>query len=165
MALEIVQDKLRLFRFTVPGLPDIALALAMQEVVAVAKFSTVTPAPAFRPLAVGLGEWQGNVATIVDMAAALSKQGRAEFTPDPASRYLVAQVVLDAQREVVAWPILPGSSTLLAPPRAPQADVPPNLAAELIYAAIILDDQPLILLNLQGLRAYGLGGEETTASG
>jgi chemotaxis signal transduction protein len=153
MLPDIERAGAQLFQFTVPGLPEPTLAVALQEVLGVAALSKVTPIPFAPPFVLGLSEWWGGVITVVDMATVLC--GNEPSRPEPATdlHYLIAQVVVDAQRDVVAWPILPGAGALAAPTQAPRADVPPYLSPTMIYVAVTLADRSLILLNLEGLAA------------
>jgi chemotaxis signal transduction protein len=146
----------QLFQFKVPGLPQTTLALGFPEVLEIARLPEPTPVPFASPFILGLSEWRGNIVTALDLSSLLNGgTGAASGTPrpayDPDLRHLVAQVVVDTRREMVAWPVLPGAGSLTVPPRVPHADIPADLRAEMVRTAISLSDQTFVLLNLDQL--------------
>lgn len=143
----------QLFQFTVPGMPELTLALALPEVLEIASLSQVVPVPFAPPFVLGVHEWRDGIITVIDLAAALQPGTAPPNEPgdDLDAHYLVAQVVSDTQRELVAWPVLPGASAISAPSQVPQAEMPAQLPAGGVRASISLADQTVVLIDLPGI--------------
>lgn len=142
---------IRLLSFKVPGLPDLSLAVGLQEVLEVTELGSVAEIPFAPQFLLGLSEWRGSVVTVVDMADVLCKSALPRPALPAGLHQLVARVVVDAQADAVAWSILPGASVIAAPSQAPQANLSIDLLPQCIYAAVILSGAPLALLNLAGV--------------
>lgn len=154
----------QLFQFKVSGLPETTLALGLPEVLEIARLPEPTPVPFASPFILGLSEWRGNIVTALDLSSLLNGgMGATGETTRPAYnsdlRHLVAQVVVDTRREMVAWPVLPGAGPLTVPARAPHADTPPDLQAKMVRTAISLSKQTFVLLNLDQLAGSTLSSE------
>jgi chemotaxis signal transduction protein len=146
----------QLFQFKVPGLPDTSLALGLPEVLEITRLPEPTPVPFASPFILGLSEWRGNIVTALDLSSLLNgvtgaTNGTTRPAHDPDLRHLVAQFIVDARREVVSWPVLPGAGPLTVPPRVPHMHAPADLRAEMVRTAISLSDQTFVLLNLDQL--------------
>jgi hypothetical protein len=148
------RTSIRLLSFKVPGLPDLALALALQEVLEVTELGSVTEVPFAPHFLMGLSEWRGSVVTVVDMADVLCKSTPPRPASPSGSRQLVARVIADGQADAIAWSILPGASIIAAPSQAPQANVLVPLLPEGVYAAVTLAGAPHVLLNLAGIAGH-----------
>lgn len=141
----------RLLSFKVPGLPDLSLAVGLQEVLEVTELGFVAEVPFAPQFLLGLSEWRGSVVTVVDMADILCKNTLSRPALPSGLHQLVARVIVDDQADAVAWSILPGASVITAPSQAPQANLPIDLLPQCIYAAVTLSGAPLALLNLAGI--------------
>lgn len=148
------RKSVRLLSFKVPGLPDLALAVALQEVLEVTELGSVTEVPFAPHFLMGLSEWRGSVVTVVDMADVLCKSTPPRPALPSGSRQLVARVIVNEQADAIAWSILPGASIIAAPSQAPQANIPFILLPEGVYAAVTLSGVPLVLLNLAGIAGH-----------
>ncbi len=144
----------RLLSFKTPGLPDLSLAVALQEVLEVAELGSITEIPCAPHVLLGLSEWRDRVVTVVDMANVLCKDTLPRPAPLANWHHLVVRVVIGEQVDAIAWSILPGASIIAAPPQAPQTSVPIDLRPQGIYAAVTLLDTPHVLLNLTGIVGY-----------
>jgi hypothetical protein len=141
----------QLLQFSVPRLEDVRLAVTMQEVVAIARLANLTPVPFAAPYVFGLSEWQDAVLAVIDLGGLLSG-----FAPGPPDfdwkgYCLIVRVVVNERPEVIAWPILPGASAIVVPPRVPRTDIPQHIPLEFISAAMWIADAPAILLDMAGL--------------
>jgi chemotaxis signal transduction protein len=139
----------QLFQFTVPGLPDLWFAITMQEVLEVTDLTGIAPIPFAPQFVMGLSKWRDHIVTVVDLAIKLGDPVPSRQSTLPLSHYLIAQVVLNEQLNVVAWPILPQSGAIVVPPRAFRAESPPGLFMPMVHTTIMLADQPITLLNLE----------------
>lgn len=135
--------------FTVPGLPNLSLAVAMIEVLESAELIPPTPIPLAPPEVLGLSDWHGNAVAVVDLARLLCDRSVPLAAGD--RRFLVVQAIVNAQLDYVAWPILPGATVYRASAQIPQAEQPDFLNPALVRAPIIADGHSLILLNLDNL--------------
>jgi hypothetical protein len=146
----------RLMQFRAPGLPQTALAVTLPEVLAVTTLHLVTPVPFSRRFVLGLSEWDERLITVIDLAAALSETCAMPncSIPDSNGCHLVAQVVVDNQIDIVAWPILPGAEIPAIPSQAPQAEVPLQFFPAAIHCALDLAGQDVVLLDLGGMIAH-----------
>lgn len=137
--------------FTVPGLPDLSLAVAVIEVLESTELVPPTPIPLAPPALLGVSEWHGSAVTVVDLARLLCGQS----VPLIAGgwRFLVVQIIVNNQLDCLAWPILPGASIYRASVQIPQAERPDFLNPALVRASIITDNNSLTLLNLDNLAA------------
>lgn len=143
-----------LLKFSVPGLQDLALSVTLQEVLEIAGISYLTPIPLTPPSLLGAGEWRGGIITVVDLPGILVGSVPPRLSAPINMNCLVAQVVIGTQRDVIAWPILPDAVVLNVPAQATRADLPPALLPQGVYAALSLEGQTCVLLNLQGIVAY-----------
>ena len=141
----------KLLTFKVPGLPDLSLAVALQEVLEVTELGFVAEVPFAPQFLLGLSEWRGSVVTVVDMADVLCKNTLSRPALPAGLHQLIAKVIVDAQVDAVAWSILPGASVIIAPSQAPQASLSIDLLPQCIYTAVTLSGAPLVLLNLAGV--------------
>jgi chemotaxis signal transduction protein len=143
--------------FGVPGLPDLSLALALNEVLGITALVAPTPIPLAPPALLGLSKWHNSPFSVVDLAQLLCGQ-RAPWITDP--RYLVARVAVNTQLDYVAWPILPGATIYRAAAQSPRAEPSELLNPALVRASINAGGHSLILLNLDQLSAI-VGQEQT----
>jgi chemotaxis signal transduction protein len=146
----------QLLRFTVPGLPEQSLGVALFEVLAVDELPSLTPIPFTPSFVLGMAEWRDNLATAIDMArlfrhAAGNQETSQEQGVSAHERFVIAQAVVDGQREIIAWPVLLGAGVLTAPPQIERVETPSYLDPVMVQAAFILNDQLVVLLNLEGL--------------
>ncbi|MBN1429412.1 MAG: chemotaxis protein CheW [Anaerolineae bacterium] len=144
----------RLLQFKVPGLPDVAMAVTLQEVLEVTDLSAVARVPFAPPFLTGVVEWRGRVVTVVDMADLLCKDALQRPYRAAGAYYLVAKVPVGDRLDALAWSIVSGASMLSAPSQAPQADLPHEFLPQGIYAAVTLSETPVALLNLTGIVAH-----------
>ncbi len=151
------RTSVRLLSFKVSGLPDLSLAVALQEVLEVTELGAVSEVPFAPHFLLGLSEWRGSVVTVVDMADILCKSTLPRPSLTTGLHQLVARVIVDDQADVMAWSILPGASIVVAPTQAPQASLPVDLLPQGIYAAVTISDAPLVLLNLTGIARHVTG--------
>ncbi len=138
----------QLLRFTVPGLPDVDLALPLPQVLEVGDLPPVTQLP-FTPLFVqGVSMWRSQLITIIDLAALLCSQ-ETSYAPTPGSQHrcIVAQLVIEQHIELVAWPILPGTKTVAVPPHLEQASPLDDITSWLVFSTVAIDG-PLTVLDL-----------------
>jgi chemotaxis signal transduction protein len=145
---------IRLLQFKVPGLPDLALAVTLQEVLEVIEPGPVVGLPFAPPFVTGLSRWRNRVVTVIDMADILSKDAHRRPFRETGAHYLVAQVTVDDQLDAIAWPIISGASMLNAPSLAPQVNLSTSLLPQAIYATFSASDVPFALLNLAGISKY-----------
>lgn len=141
----------RLLSFRVPGLPNLSLAVALQEVLEVTELGSVAEVPFAPQFLLGLSEWRGSVVTVVDMADVLCKSALPRPALPVGLHQLVAKVIVDAQADAVAWSILPGATVISVPSQAPQASLSIDLFSQCVYTAVTLSGTPLALLNLSGI--------------
>jgi chemotaxis signal transduction protein len=143
-------DTKPLFRFIVPGLPDVTLALAHVEVLEILPQLEFTPVPFSPAFVIGLGVWHTELVTLVDMAAAL---WGAALDPNQLrnTRYLIAQSVIHSQRQVIAIPVLQEVGTVEVPAHPHSNPLPEGWRAPLMRAALQVDASTLYLLRLEGL--------------
>jgi chemotaxis signal transduction protein len=136
--------------FTVPGLPDLSLAVAMIETLESTDLMPSTPVPLAPPAVLGLSNWQGTAVTVVDLAQLLLCDRSVPLAAGDC-RFLVVQVIVNGKLDYVAWPILPGATIYRASAQIPQAKQPDFLNPALVRASIVAGDRSLILLNLDQL--------------
>jgi chemotaxis signal transduction protein len=141
----------QLFQFMVPGFPSLSLALTMQEVLEVGELPVITPIPFAPQFVLGLSEWRDEIVTVVDLALKLCGPMPPRQYTISFSHYLIAQVVLGEQLDVVAWPILSKAGAVIVPPRAFKAESPVDLFGPMVHTTVLLADRPVSVLNLQGL--------------
>lgn len=151
MALD---NSIKLLSFRVPGLPDLSLAVALQEVLEITELGSVTKVPFAPHLLTGLSEWRGSVVTVVDMADVLYENTPPRPAPPAGLHQLVAQAIVDDHADAIAWSIMPNASIVNAPSQAPQASIPVDLLPQGVYAAVTLSEAPLVLLNLAGIAEH-----------
>ena len=144
----------RLLQFKVPGLPELALAVTLQEVLEVTELGSITRVPFAPPFLVGLSEWRGSLVSVVDMADLLCRDALPRPYRATGAYYLIAKVSVGNRLDTIAWSIVSGASMLSAPSQVPQASSPYKLLSQGIYAAITISDIPLVLLNLAGIAEY-----------
>ena len=152
------RTSIKLLSFKVPGLSDLALALALQEVLEVTELGSVTEVPFAPHFLMGLSEWRGSVVTVVDLADTLCKSTPPRPASPSGSRHLVVRVIANGQADAIAWSILPGASIIAAPSQAPQANISVSLLPEGVYTAVTLSGAPHVLLNLAGIAGYVMKG-------
>jgi chemotaxis signal transduction protein len=145
-------NSFQLFQFTVPGLPDRWLAITMQEVLEVTDLPQIVPIPFAPEYVMGISRWQDHVVTVVDLALKLRDPAPPRQDTLSESHYLIAQVVLNGQLNVMAWPLLPKAGAITVPPRVFKAETPSNLFMPMVHTTIMLADQPITLLNLEKAR-------------
>lgn len=146
----------QLFRFAVPGLEAVNLALPLTRVTEVTALGTFTPIP-FTPAFIhGLVDWRGEVITLINLTRALNPQDDTlqKQSTMAGQRHLVVRLVVGETVEGVAWPILQEAGTVNAPAQARSAKPPVPLASELARLTVVVGEQPLTLLDLDGLAAY-----------
>lgn len=151
MPFDTPSSRFQLLTFTVPGLPDLPLAVSLPEVLENTDFTAFTPIPFTPPAVLGLSEWRGSVVTVFDLARLLC--GESTTSSIGQWRSLVVQVILNLQLDRIAWPILPGARLHLAPVQPPHADPPRFLNPALIRASFVMDNHSFLLLNLDNLEA------------
>jgi chemotaxis signal transduction protein len=137
------------FQFTVPGLPDLWFAITMQEVLEVTDLTKIAPIPFAPQFVMGISKWRDHIVTVVDLAIKLCDPAPSRQNTLSSSHYLIAQVVLNEQLNVMAWPILPKSGAIAVPPRVFKAESPPGLFMPMVYMTIMLAGQAITLLNLE----------------
>jgi chemotaxis signal transduction protein len=147
----------QLFHFKLPGLPDWGCTLTLQEVLGVIKIPSVLPLPFAPYFVTGISQWQSRIVTVIDMAAALCGISAKQSLWPSDSYHLVAQMLIDAQFELVAWPILVEAGVVLVPSRAPQALLPSNFTPPLIRTSFTVNHNSLVMLNLESLNTIAGG--------
>lgn len=150
MSHDLQHSRTQLLQFQVPRLPGITLALALHEVLEVTDMLETTSVPFAPPFVIGFGEWQSHIITVLDMAEILCADAPAPEFQTSHRRFLVAQVALETQCDVVAWPVRMEMNTLTVPPQVPIAELPPQIPATMAHAAFALDGQPVVFLDLEG---------------
>lgn len=145
---EIKRSSPQLFVFSVPGLPEISLAVMLPEVASVAKLEHLTPVPLAPRYIIGVSPWRGEVLAVVDMVAVLCDDQVALPGRASESSHLIVQVTVDDQCELVAWPILPGAHAVAVPAQAPQEELPDGLSAAMAHVTFTLSGRPITLLHL-----------------
>jgi chemotaxis signal transduction protein len=141
----------QLFQFMVPGFPAFTLAITMQEVLEVTELPEIVPIPFAPPYIMGISKWRDELVTVVDLALKLLDPMPSRQYAITPSHYLIAQVVLGGQLEMVAWPILTKAGVLTIPSEVFKAESPPDLFAPMVHTTVALADQPVTILNLEGI--------------
>jgi len=144
----------RLLRFKVPGLPEMSLAVTLQEVLEVTELGAITRVPFAPPFLTGLSEWRNSIVTVVDMADLLCRDALQRPYRAIGTHHLVAKVLVGNRLDAVAWSIVSGASMVSAPSQVPQASIPRELLPQGIYATVAIADTPLALLNLAGIAEH-----------
>ncbi len=141
----------QLLSFTIPGLPGTKFAIPLLEVAEIVRALPVTSVP-FAPFYVqGISEWKEYIIPVIDLAAVLCQHPFPPLYTSP--YYLVAQFVSGTTLHTLAYPIQNGASALLVPNQLPLAPSPLNLSPGLIHAAVLLNQEPVVLINLAELAA------------
>ncbi|HEX3049898.1 MAG TPA: chemotaxis protein CheW [Aggregatilineaceae bacterium] len=139
----------QLLSFTLPGLSDTKFAIPLLEVAEIVKALPVTSVP-FAPFYVqGISEWKDHIIPIIDLAAALCQPPFPLIYTSP--YYLVARFASDTTLHTLAYPIQSGASALLVPDQLPLAPSPLNLSPGLIHATVLVNQEPIVLINLAEL--------------
>lgn len=161
------QNARQLFRFTVPGLAQVPVLTGLQQILEITDLQHITPVPHTPAFMIGLSEWRGRVVTVLDLNTLLTDQAPALAAHEPEQIYAVGQFSSDRYLDLVAWPILPGSSTITAPPNAPCADLPDRITRPRLVSPLHLDGTITLLLYLEQLhtavRHYRWGAASPTA--
>ncbi|NDJ75880.1 MAG: hypothetical protein GYB65_06450 [Chloroflexi bacterium] len=145
---------LQLFQFAVPGMPYIALALPLPQVLEVGQLPPPTALP-FTPCFVqGVSRWRDRLITVIDLAALLRGQpstmdsARHLAPRDSGHRHVIVQAVVERHIELLTWPILFGAKTLAVPPELEQASPLDDVASWLVFSTVVVEGQPLTVLNV-----------------
>lgn len=141
----------QLFQFMLPGFPALSCAVTMQEVLEIGELPALTPIPFAPQFVLGLSKWRDEIVTVVDLALKLCGSMPPRQYTISFSHYLIAQVVLGERPDVVAWPILSKAGVVAVPPRAFKAESSVNLYEPMVHATVILANQPVTVLNLEGM--------------
>ncbi|MBN1311194.1 MAG: chemotaxis protein CheW [Anaerolineae bacterium] len=144
----------RLLQFKVPGLPELALAITLQEVLEVTELGAITRVPFAPPFVTGLGEWRDIMVTVVDLADLLCKNALQRPYRAAGAHYLIAKVSVDNRLDAIAWSIVSGAGMVNVPTEVPQGNISHELLPQGVYATVAISDTPLTLLNLAGIAEY-----------
>jgi chemotaxis signal transduction protein len=143
----------RLFRFSVPEL-DAALAIPIDQMVSVARLSFVTRVPCTPPSILGLGRWQDAPTVIIDLRLILDPDAQ----PDNGRNYadyhhVIIKIAFENQISLVGCPILAGGQMVSVPLSLPKAELPVWITSEAIHQAVLIEDTPVLLLDMMRLPA------------
>ena len=144
----------RLLQFKVPGLPELTLAVSLQEVLEVTELGAIIRVPFAPPFLTGLSEWRDSMVTVVDMADLLCKDALQRPYRAAGTHHLITKALVGDRLDAIAWSIVSGASMVSAPSQVPQANMPRELLPQGVYATVTIADTPLALLNLAGIAEH-----------
>lgn len=147
MSLISAPSQVRLFRFSVPGL-EAALAIPLEQMLGVARLPFVTRVPCAPPAILGLGRWQEQPVTVLDLRLILDPAAERARRDIPDQLHMVVKIAFKDSLCLAACPIRPGGQIISAPPRVPGAALPAGLAADLVHQAALIDGVPTLLIDL-----------------
>ena len=137
-------SQFRLFRFRVPG-QTCDFALPVQWTAGVARIPSVTRIPLVPPSILGVGRWLDQPISILDLGIIVKTDSVIARTPADDGLYLIVRE--PTGRGLVGWLIAPGAETALVMPKMPAALMPPDIRRHVVYAAISIEDEPVVILN------------------
>lgn len=137
--------------FASPGWPDITLSVSQSEVLEITTLPPVTPLP-FSPRHItGVCLYRNQVVTVFDLGRAFFGCDAPHPTETVAMQHVIAQRVKGTERDLIAWPVLPGASVASAPAQAPAAEFVHHHDPRLVRAIILFREAPVVLLALEKL--------------
>src|SRR5512139_4053661 len=103
-----VLPQARLFRFRVPDLAA-ELAIPVEQMVGVARMSSVTRIPCMPPAILGMGRWQSMPTVIIDLRLVLDQAVQpAAWQVYADHHHVILKLVLENRVSLVGSPILAG---------------------------------------------------------
>lgn len=138
--------------FTVPGLPNIRLAIWLQQMIEIAPMLKVRALPFTLPHVVGISLWRGEIVTVVDLGQALCGSAPpASILGRGAARCAIARVPAADHMELVAWEISSGGAIVTAPPQVPASSPVAGVNPRLLAGCFVHGADPIHLITLSEL--------------
>lgn len=141
----------QLFQFNVPGLPDVNLALAQEELLSITPLGPITRLPLATAYVSGLCKWENQVIPVVDLAHALQGSPTDSGESETNLRYAITRCSHQGQQSLVAWPVLGGSRMVELAHRVPKIDTQPSLQPGMVRVSIRAEDTEIHVIRLEGL--------------